>query len=114
PRDDEQFGRDARVDQAASIVDALIDEEIDRADADERRRETLEIRRSRGDGGGGYVRPTRFGAEEAASAEAIGLGGPDQLADVRGHDARAAGTVVEHGVDQRLEQDRHLAAVARG
>src|SRR5262249_30283853 len=112
PWDDEQFGRDARVDQTASIFDVLIDEEIERADADESRRETLKLCSSRGNSGGGYVCPTRIGAEEGAPAEAIGLGRPDQFADVRGYDARAAGPVVEHGVDQRLEQDRHLAAVA--
>src|SRR5262249_56784918 len=96
------------------MPEALSDEEFDRADADESRREAVELRRARGDSGGGYVRPTGIGAEEAAPAEAIGLGRPDQCAEVRGHDARAAGPVVEHGVEQRLEQDRHLAAVERG
>ena len=43
PRDDEQFGRDARVEQTAGIVDTLIDEEFDRADADEGRGEALEL-----------------------------------------------------------------------
>src|SRR5262245_57535375 len=77
PWDDEQFGHDARVDQTASIFDVLIDEEIDRADADESRRETLKLWSARGNSGGGYVCPTRIGAEEAAPAEAISLGRPD-------------------------------------
>jgi hypothetical protein len=113
-RHDDGLGGDAAVDQAARIGEILVDEEIDRADADEGGRQSLEAglprrHRARRDPGG-----ARGLAEEAFPAEAILRRGPQDRADRRRGGGDGAGAIVEHRVDQHLQDQRHLAAVARG
>ena len=110
-RPDVELGRNPGADQARGEVDILVDEEVERAGADERRRKAGKVGRTGRRGVRRNAVLARNMAEQRRPSEMIALPVPDEFAAVRVGVADA-GAVIDHRVDQMLERERELAAVA--
>ena len=110
---DHELGLRPGIVQALRVIDILIAEQIERADANEGRGQALQVSHARWHGVFGSLRAPRHGAQKALPAEAVLRRGPAQRANPGLHLAGDAGAIVEHGIDQALEAERHLAPVAR-
>ncbi|KAJ1684628.1 hypothetical protein LUZ63_020383 [Rhynchospora breviuscula] len=109
---DVHLGRHARAQQAAGVLQVLLDEQVDRAGREVRRRQPGEVLRARRDGVRRRVRCASRAAEQRLPAEAVVRRRPDVLAGVRLRVRQRDGPVVEHRVDEVLEGQPRSAAVA--
>src|ERR1700683_211830 len=108
------IGGYAGVVETARVFHIFIGEEIDGPHHDERGRESGEIFYARRNRTGRNVGRTSGNAKERSPAKAVRCWSPDELAHEWRSLATAAGAVVEHWVDEHLEEDGNFFAVASG
>ncbi len=111
---DVEFDGHAGGNESRGIFDILAHEKVDRSDADISWREPAEVQPARWHRAFGSIFRTRGHAEKRRPAEAVGVGGPDEGADVRGASAcccpcgrRASARA---GAENRSAPRRSLAA----
>src|SRR5579872_1030119 len=110
---DQEFGPDASMDEPPRVLHIFFDEQVDRTDADPRRRQPGDSGHAGGYGCCRHFGRTRWNTEQRAPGKTIGTCSPYKVANGRRWWVGTARPVVERGIDEQLKNDGHFVAVAR-